>query len=181
MRSPYSWPCITACWAARFARSAMCWAASLAGGSRPSAPSDTTAMVARMAMMTITTRSSMRVKPPVRCRGFTDVETRSVAAAGWGAAVAGAAVVVHVPVADVGVHAVSARLAVGAVGPDIHRAVGAGVEVLVGTTPGVHRQAVQVLLPMGRRRTGGGLLHQGFQALVGGGIDVVIEPIHLQR
>src|SRR5205085_5327176 len=117
-----------------------------------------------IATMAITTSSSMRVKPRARPRGS-------------GARVAPALL----PGADVGILAFATRLAVGAERHDVDLALHTRIQVLVGTAPGIVRKLLEVRLPVlrdwPRRRLG----DQRLQALLAGGIALVVQLVQLER
>jgi hypothetical protein len=139
--------------------------------------------------MAITTNNSIRVKPradqrtpriwlrqaagvapgaaqrPLRSRG------------GSGAAAPGVGLL---PGADVGIVAFAAGLPVGAEAEDVDLALHARVDVLVRPAPRVVRQLGLVGPPVGRDRAGGRLDGQRGQALLGGRVALVVEPVALQ-
>ena len=88
-----------------------------------------------------------------------------------------------VPVADLGVQAVTAELAVGAKGEQvIARAAGAWHAVLIGIAPGIDGQALEVTVgvPVACRRVAAGLADQGFEPLLAAGVLVVVELVDVQ-
>ena len=75
----------------------------------------------------------------------------------------------------------AAGLSVRAQAEDVDLALHPRVEVLVGTTPGVVGELVQVGLPVRGGRPGGGLAYQGLQALLARGEALVVELVELER
>src|SRR5690606_5815249 len=127
--------------------------------SRPTVPTDNTARPTRMPMIATTTITSSSVKPPPERREGRLLER---------------------PVADIGIDAFTALLAVGPERVHVELAVLAGALVVVRIVPRVARQARQVLLPV--RRDGlAGMRHERLQALERRRIAEVVEPVQVQR
>src|SRR5450830_1685491 len=108
------------------------------------------------ATMATTTSSSSKVKPAV-------------------------ALALRLPAADVCIFALATGLAVSTEGHHIHLALDAGTEVDIGVSPGVIGQQIKVLLPVDGRRTRSGLGEQRLQALLGGGVTLVVKLVELER
>src|SRR5690606_40152214 len=89
-------------------------------------------------MMTTTTNTSIRVKP------------RRLRARGWRAGCIGETQDLFGPVADIGVLALAARLAIRTPTEHVERTVLAGAPVLVWPAPRILRQDVEVALPVRR-------------------------------
>src|SRR5580692_3502176 len=146
---------------------------------------DSTAPTVMTPMMTITTRISRRVNPPLRAplaSRFSTAWRRVALRAVGGLSVAGFGV--QVPVADIRILAFPAFLAVGAKRVEVEfAAMGAGIDILIVEAPGILERAVldvAALAPVadGRIR---GLLDQGLQSLVRSRIFEVVEAVHGER
>src|SRR5215813_10139543 len=136
--------------------------------SRPLVVTESTTAAVITPMMVITTRISMSVKPRVRSQR---IPTR------------GARLVADVPVADVGIDTLAARLAIGAEAVEvIFLAVLAGVDVEIVIAPGVLVQVLDVAarLPVLDRGIGR-LRDERRQALLAGRVLGVVEPVHGER
>ena len=95
---------------------------------------------------------------------------------------AGGELQLQIPRTDIGVGAFATRLAIRALAVDVDFAFYAGIEVQIGTLPGVIRQALEIAagFPVGRQRIGGRLNRQCRQTLIGRRVAHVIEPVELQ-
>src|SRR6185437_3786545 len=124
-------------------------------------------------MMTTTTRSSRSVKPASReARLARQPVVRAATPTSLG----------EVPVANVGVGAVAARLIVGAQGEEVvGLSMRAGVDVLVRMPPGVTREPLNVRpMPVSDGRVVG-LLDERLQAVVRGRVDGVVQTVLRER
>ena len=89
---------------------------------------------------------------------------------------AGGGLQLQIPRTDVGVGAFAIRLTIRAQTVNIDFAFYAGIEVQIGTFPGVIWQAIEIAagFPVGRQRIGGRLDHQCRQTLIGRRVAHVI-------
>src|SRR5262245_51672337 len=124
---------------------------------------DSTTVAAVIPMIRTTTSSSMSVKPLECCLVR--------------------ALLLGIPITDVGVRSFAARLIVGAEGVQIvFAAVRAGVHVLIVVPPGVLADALDVAArtPVADRRIRR-LRRQRGQPLIGGRVARIVEAIHRER
>src|SRR5665213_49069 len=139
--------------------------------SGPVKDSDSSAPAMTTPMMTITTRISISVKPPLACwRGMCGTGRPL---SGTGGALTGSGFDIHIPVANVGIFAFAAFLAVGAEGIQVVLvAVRAGIHILVVIAPRVLEGAVLDVAALAPVADGGvgGLLDQGLEALIRAGV-----------
>src|SRR5690606_17132849 len=170
-KRPMGSPVITARSAARRENSCRRWASSSSTscGSLPTFTLRDTVPIIRP-ITTSTTRISMSEKP------------RALIAA-WPTPLllVRQNLVQALPVAKVHVRAFATGDAVRAQGIDVELAVLTGAQIPIGIAPGISGYALHVLLPLLRHRIEGGALHQRLQALLAGGVDVVVELVDLQR
>src|SRR3990172_10004392 len=80
-------------------------------------------------------------------------------------------------IANIGIGAFTAGLAIGAERVDIESAMGARAQILIRALPRIVRHAIEVtaFLPIARLGRGGRFLGQGLQALISGRIIKVIQ------
>src|SRR3989344_8985627 len=90
--------------------------------------------------------------------------------------------VVEIPGSDLGIDAFAARLSVGTQAEYIDIAVQSGIEIPILVFPWVLWKTVEIAtaFPVARDLAGRGLLHQRLEALFGGRIDAVVQPIELE-
>src|ERR1700758_5583309 len=124
-----------------------------------------------MPMMTTTTRISISVKPAAG------------AALRPAGALAPAALVAHVPVADVGIDALAPGGSIGSHAEQVVLpAVRARVDVLIVVPPGILADPLQIAAGPPVLDGGvGGLGHERGEPLLGGRVFRVVEPVHGER
>src|SRR5687767_1342554 len=134
--------------------------------SEPRMPTESVASMARMPMMTRTTRISISVMPRVARRSTTAAIRPSL----------------QIPASDVGVGAFALRLAVGAQRKEVVGPLGARLEIAVLVAPGVfwHGGGLQVAAgaPVRRRRLR--LFDERPQPLVGGRVPEVVHLVEIE-
>src|SRR5690349_12496675 len=116
-----------------------------------------------MPRMTMTTRISTSVKPPL-------ARERASRRA------------LEIPGADVGVGTATPCLTIGAVREHVDVALHARIQVLIRSAPRVARQLLEIAagLPVGRHGRVGGLDDERVQALFRRGVTLVVEPVELE-
>src|SRR5262245_25112110 len=129
--------------------------------SRPSTLTEITAILTMIPMITMTTRISSSVKPETRWR-------------------IGSCGLLDIPVADVGIVALAAGLAVGPEGIEVELAARAGTQVHVIVVPGILAQALQVAANLVVGKVGW-LLDERLETFVRGRVTEVVHPEQVQR
>src|SRR3989344_8747827 len=89
---------------------------------------------------------------------------------------------IEIPGSDIGINAFAARLSVGTQAEYIDIAVQPGIEIPILVFPRVLGETVEIAaaFPVARDLAGRGFLHQRLEALFGGRIDAVVQPIELE-